>query len=128
MYVSVGLSTYWIPHTSYSGRLGPLVVLLLTLVNTFIKVRGVVPTCMDSMTVLEIYILLCIFQVLFVILAYAHTLIIVQRVKVSPSTNGMDPKVLEEKKVKKINLCYQIASPILNICMWLAIFLYSLFG
>ena len=123
--VCISWITYWVPHTSYPGRLAPLFVLLLTLVNTFIKVRGVVPTCMSSMTIIEIYILACIFQVLFVILAYAHILIAIHHLKTSVSSDGMDPNAIEEQKVLKINQCYRITSPILNICMWLVIALYS---
>ena len=128
MIVCISWITYWIPYTSYPGRLAPLFILLLTLVNTFIKVRGVVPTCMNSMTIIEIYILVCIGQVLFVILAYAHILIAAHHLKTTVSTDGMDPKVIEEQKVLKINRIYQITSPILNICMWLVIALYLQLG
>ena len=126
--VCISWITYWIPYTSYPGRLAPLFVLLLTLVNTFIKVRGVVPTCMNSMTIIEIYILVCILQVLFVILSYAHILITINQLKSTVATEGMDPKVIEEQKILKINRFYQITSPILNICMWLVIALYLQFS
>ena len=126
--VCISWITYWIPYTSYPGRLAPLFILLLTLVSTFIKVRGVVPTCMNSITIIEIYILVCIFQVFFVILAYAHILIAIHHLKSTVSTNGMDPKIIEEKKVLKINRIYHITSPVLNICMWIVIALYLQFG
>ena len=119
--------TYWVPYLSYPGRLGPLVTLFLTLVNTFIKIRGVVPTCMDSTSILEMYIIACIFQVLFVMLGYAHILITIQIIKSKVSTVAMDPKIIEEQKIKKINRFYQIASPIVNVCIWVFITLYTYF-
>ena len=128
MMVLISWLTYWIPYTSYPGRLAPLVILLLTLVNTFIKVRGVVPTCMDSMTVLEIYILVCIFQVLFVVLGYFHILVTLHCLKSAVHAEEMDPQVIEEQKIMKINRFYLIASPILNICMWIVIALYYQFS
>ena len=128
MIVCISWITYWIPYTSYPGRLAPLFILLLTLVNTFIKVRGVVPSCMNSVTIIEIYILVCILQVLYVILAYAHILIAIHHLKSKVSTDGMDPKIMEEQKVLKINRIYQITSPVLNICMWLVIALYLKLG
>ena len=129
MIVVISWITYWVPYASYPGRLGPLVTLLLTLVNTFIKIRGVIPTCMASIPVIEIYVIACIFQILFVILGYAHILIAIQNLKSKVATDGgMDPKVVEEQKVKKINRIYQIMSPVLNVGMWLIIGLYSHFG
>ena len=76
--VCISWISFLVPYTSYPGRLTPLVTLFLTLVNTFLKIRSVIPTCMTNLSILEYFVIGCILQVILVITSYAHVLMVVQ--------------------------------------------------
>ena len=60
------------------------------------------------------------------ILGYFHILLTIHKLKAEVFSDGMDPKVIEEQRVHKINRFYLITSPILNSCMWLCIGSYAI--
>ena len=65
----VGWVTYFIPYDSYTGRLSPLIVVLLAEINILLRIHNDLPTS-DSMGVLQLFVMGSIGQSSFVIASY----------------------------------------------------------
>ena len=61
--------TYFIPHDSYTGRLSPLLVVLLAQINILLRIHNDLPT-LNSMGVLQLFVMGSIGQSSFVIASY----------------------------------------------------------
>ena len=71
--LNVSWITYFIPYDSIPGRLGPLVVLLLASVNILITAMAKVPS-KESLAAFELYIMITIGQLTYVIGSYGYIL------------------------------------------------------
>ena len=67
--IMVGWATYFIPYDSYTGRLSPLIVVLLAQINILLRIHNDLPT-LDSMGVLQLFVMGSIGQSSFVIASY----------------------------------------------------------
>ena len=67
--IMVSWVTYFIPYDSYTGRLSPLIVVLLAQINILLRIHNDLPT-LNSMGVLQLFVMGSICQSSFVIASY----------------------------------------------------------
>ena len=67
--IMVSWVTYFIPHDSYTGRLSPLIVVLLAQINILLRIHNDLPT-LNSVGVLQLFVMGSIGQSSFVIASY----------------------------------------------------------
>ena len=113
--VVVSWVSYCIPYDSYSGRLSPLVVVLLALVNILLRTYTDVPD-LGYLAAFEVYIMSNILQVAFVIGSYGYIMV---RMKILQSKNTATVGSADDFYTK--NQCQNIARKTDNIAVCLSV-------
>ena len=119
MLIVVSWVTYFIPHDSYPGRLSPLLVVLLAQVNILLNGYNDIPS-LDTLGLLEIYVLGSIAQLFFVIGSYSYALI---RIQILRNTTVIDLDYEENINI----LRHQIARKTDNICFCISLVINMVF-
>ena len=122
--VVVSWVSYCIPHENYSGRLSPLVVVLLALVNILLRTYTDVPD-LGYLAAFEVYIMSNILQVAFVIGLYGYILV---RMKLLHSKNTATVVNADDNDLYTKHQCKNIARKTDNfgVCLSVSLNLFCL--